>query len=113
MTYALTDTIALNGRAEIFRDQNNYFVGNFTNSLGPVQALGGRAPASLLAAAQTGTTYGAITLGFTYKPVVPDIITNLAIRPEIRYDNSPAAASRLTTRPSPTRSLGADVILGF
>ena len=114
VTYALTDTIALNGRAEIFRDQNNYFVGNFTNSLGPVQALGGRSPATLLAAAKTGTTYGAITLGFTYKPVVPDVITNLMIRPEIRYDNSLSGGKPFADQ---TKSyaffFGADVVLGF
>jgi hypothetical protein len=114
VTYALTDTIALNARAEIFRDQNNFFVGNFTNSLGPVQALGGKGPATLLAAAQTGTTYGAITLGFTYKPVVPDVITNLMIRPEIRYDDSLSGGKPFADQ---TKSyaffFGADVVLGF
>ncbi len=33
-------------------------------------------------------TYGAITLGVTWKPDVPAPITGIAIRPEIRYDQS-------------------------
>jgi hypothetical protein len=88
VTYALTDTIALNARGEIFRDQNNFFVAGLANSLGPVNVLGGRSPQSFIQGPVTGTTYGAITLGFTYKPVVPDMITALMIRPEVRYDGS-------------------------
>ena len=114
VTYALTDTIALNARGEIFRDQNNFFVASFPNSLGPVQALGGRAPATLLPAAITGTTYGAITLGFTYKPAVPDTITTLLIRPEVRYDGSLSGGKPYNDQSnSGAFFFGADVVLGF
>jgi len=34
------------------------------------------------------TTYGAITAGATLKPLKQALITNLMIRPEIRYDRS-------------------------
>ena len=33
-------------------------------------------------------TYGALTLGVTYKPNVPPPLTGLMIRPEICYDQS-------------------------
>ncbi len=114
VTYALTDTIALNARAEVFRDQNNFFVGAFANSLGPVQALGGNPPATLVPAAVNGTTYGAITLGFTYKPEVPAAITTLLIRPEIRYDNAMSGGKPFNNqKDGDAFFFGADVVLGF
>jgi hypothetical protein len=114
VSYALTDTITLNGRAEIFRDQNNFFVAAFPNSLGPVQALGGRPPATTLGAAVRGTTYGAITLGFTYKPEIPAAVTTLLIRPEIRYDNALSGGKPFNDQKnSDAFFFGADVVLGF
>ena len=114
VTYTLSETIALNARAEIFRDQNNYFVAAFPNSLGPVQALGGRSPATTLPAAIKGTTYGAITVGFTYKPAVPDTITTMLIRPEVRYDNALSGGKPFNDQKnSGAFFFGADVVLGF
>ena len=114
VTYALTDTFAVSARGEIFRDQNNFFVAAFPNSLGPVQALGGRPPATTLGAAVKGTTYGAITLGFTYKPTVPDTITTLLIRPEVRYDNALSGGKPFNNqKDSGAFFFGADVVLGF
>ena len=113
VTYALTDTIALNARGEIFRDQNNFFVGAFPNSLGPVQALGGRPPATVVGASK-GTTYGAITVGFTYKPEVSPAITTLLIRPEIRYDNALSGGKPFNDgKDNGAFFFGADVVLGF
>ncbi len=114
VTYALTDTIALNARGEVFRDQNNFFVANFTNSLGPVKFLTGRSPATIQPGAAVGTTYGAITLGFTYKPVVSDAITTLMIRPEVRYDSSMSGGKPYNDgKDSGAFFFGADVVLGF
>lgn len=112
--YSLNDTITLNARGEIFRDQNNFFVGNFTNSLGPSQALAGRSPATLLPAATTGTTYGALTLGFTYKPEMPASVTTMLIRPEIRYDNALSGGKPYNDQKDRGAFFfGADVVLGF
>ena len=111
--YALTDTLTLNGRAEVFRDQNNFFVGAFPSSLGPAQALGGYQPATFVGAAK-GTTYGAITLGFTYKPTVPDTITTLLLRPEVRYDNALTGGKPFNDgKNNDAFFFGADVVLGF
>ena len=111
--YALTDTLTINGRGEIWRDQNNFFVGAFPNSLGPVQALGGRPPATVVGASK-GTTYGAITVGFTYKPEVPSAITTLLIRPEVRYDNALSGGKPFNDgKDNGAFFFGADVVLGF
>jgi hypothetical protein len=34
------------------------------------------------------TTYGALTLGVTYKPTLPPWISGVLIRPEIRWDHA-------------------------
>ena len=34
------------------------------------------------------TTYGALTVGVTYKPDVPAPITGLLVRPEVRWDHA-------------------------
>lgn len=113
VTYAVTDTLSVSGRGEIWRDQNNFFVASFSNSLGPVQALGGRPPATALFASK-GTTYGAITLGLTYKPEVPATITTLLIRPEIRYDNALTGGRPFNDgKDNGAFFFGADVVLGF
>ena len=114
VSYALSDTLTLNARGEIWRDQNNFFVAAFPNSLGPVQALGGRPPATIEGAAIKGTTYGAITLGFTYKPEVPSTIATLMVRPEIRYDNALSGGKPFNgQKDSGAFYVGADVVLGF
>ena len=110
-SYALTDTLTLNGRAEIWRDDNNFFVASFpaNNSLRPVPA--GPVDTVVHAAPGSNTTYGALTLGVTWKPEMPAPITGLLVRPEIRWDhaftdNKPFNTTRLNTKgpttPSPS-----------
>jgi hypothetical protein len=83
-SYTLTDTLTLNGRAEIYRDDNNFFVGSFQNAGSFVQAEQGFTAGI---GALHPTTYGALTVGVTYKPSgLPDIISGLLIRPEVRWD---------------------------
>jgi Putative beta-barrel porin-2, OmpL-like. bbp2 len=65
---ALTGTIALNGRVEYWRDDNNFFVASFPSNSGPVMAQQGFAVPFLHTAPGTNTTYGALTLGVTWKP---------------------------------------------
>jgi Putative beta-barrel porin-2, OmpL-like. bbp2 len=83
--YAITDTVTLNARAEIFRDDNGFFVTSFPGNYDPVRAQKGLSNGSY---ASPAATYGALTLGVTYKPAMPSPVTALAIRPEIRYDQS-------------------------
>ena len=82
VSYAITETIALNARAEIFRDDNGFFIAGFPGNY-DVANLQKGLPNT--ATAVPPATYGAITLGVTYKPTIPGV-TALVIRPEIRYD---------------------------
>ena len=86
-SYALTDTLTLNGRIEYFRDDNNFFVASFPSNNGPILAQQGFAP-FVHAAPGTNSTYGEMTFGVTWKPALPAPITGLAIRPEIRWDHA-------------------------
>jgi hypothetical protein len=85
--YAITDTVTFNGRAEVFRDDNGFFVTGFSGNDDPVRAQQGR-PLLSTAFAPGAATYAAVTVGLTYKPAVPPPLTGLMIRPEVRWDQS-------------------------
>jgi hypothetical protein len=113
-SYALTDTLALNGRAEYWRDDNNFFVASFPSNSGPVMAQQGFAVPFLHSAPGTNTTYGALTLGVTWKPPLPAPVSGLLIRPEVRWDhaftnNHPFNAQRDNN----ALTLGADAVVTF
>ncbi len=111
--FALSDTITLNGRAEVFRDNSNFFVLNPQGSLDYVATERGTS-ANIFTAAKP-TTYGELTAGFTYKPSwTPSQLSTLLIRPEVRYDqtlNNSRAYNDNKDRGYVT--LAADVIVGF
>ena len=87
-SYTLTDTLTLNGRIEVWRDDNNFFVAAYSGNNDPVRVQQGLAPVSNVYAAPGGnTTYGALTLGVTYKPTLP-VVTGLLVRPEVRWDHA-------------------------
>jgi hypothetical protein len=120
-SYTLTDTLTLNGRVEVFRDDNNFFVASFSGNNDPVRVQQGLAPVSgVYAAPGTNTTYGALTLGVTYKPALPFPVTSLALRPEVRWDHAftsnkpfnqnPAAFTKGT---NDSFTFGADAVLTF
>ena len=86
-SYALTDTIALNGRAEVYRDNNNFFVSNPMGHLDYVNYERGL-PSNFYTATRP-TTYSEFTAGVTWKPAdMPAPLTGLILRPEIRYDHT-------------------------
>jgi hypothetical protein len=84
----LTDTLTFNGRLEVFRDDTGFFVAGYPGNYDAVYTQKGISAPLNTTFGIPSATYGAITLGVTYKPVVPAPITSLAIRPEIRYDQS-------------------------
>lgn len=113
VSYALTDSITLNGRAEAFRDNNNFFVYNPVGSLDYVASERGT-PANLITAARP-TTYGEFTAGLTYKiPGLPQQLSTALFRPEIRYDR---ALNDSTPFGDGTRrarfTFSGDIVLGF
>ena len=87
VSYALTDTVALNGRAEYWRDDHNFFVASFPTNNGPILAQQGFGP-PVHVAPGSNTTYGALTFGVTWKPALPAPVTGLLIRPEVRWDHA-------------------------
>lgn len=110
-SYALSDTLTLNGRAEVWRDNRGFFVGAFPRNLDFINAQEGR-PATVISAPPT--TYGEFTVGVTYKPGVPAPITNLMLRPEIRYDRSLNDTHPFNAgKDRGAVTLAGDVILGF
>ena len=130
-SYTLTDTVTLNGRVELFRDDNNFFVASFSGNNDPILSQQGLATTGPVyggqgfygpgAGGSTGsTTYGALTLGVTYKPTLPAPVTGLLIRPEVRWDHSftdnnpfnenPAAFTKGTAN---NFTLAADAVITF
>ena len=113
-SYTLTETVALNGQVEYWRDDNNFFVASFPSNSGPVMVQQGFAVPFLHTAPGTNTTYGALTLGVTWKPALPTPVSGLLIRPEVRWDhaftdNRPFNAQRDNN----ALTLGADAVLTF
>jgi hypothetical protein len=117
-SYALTDTLTLNARAEVFRDDNGFFVAGYEGNDDPVRFEQGR---SLLSTAYfpPAATYGALTLGVTYKPSVPPPFTAVMIRPEIRYDQSLGGnkvfnpTGSTTFKDSGAFTIGSDIVVTF
>jgi hypothetical protein len=111
-SYVLNDHFTLNGRAEVYRDQNNFFVAAYPNSLGPINAQLGF-PATLVTAAKA-TTYSEVTLGFTYKPTLPAPVSTLLLRPELRYDYALNGTKPYNGgKDSGAFTISADFVLGF
>lgn len=81
LTYAINDQWSIGARGEIFRDEQGFFVAGFTDNADPARVLRGDAPVGFVG--NSGTTYGAITVGANYKPC-----DGITLRPEIRYDSS-------------------------
>jgi hypothetical protein len=111
-SYTLSDTFTLNGRAEIYRDDNNFFVASFASNNGFVTAQQGF---TVGAGALHPTTYGEITLGVTYKPAdMPAPISGLLIRPEVRYDRDLGGAKAFNSnKDNGSFTIASDVVLTF
>jgi len=112
-SYALTDTVALNGRLEYWRDDNNFFVASFPTTNGPVLAQQGFGP-PVHVAPGSNTTYGALTLGVTWKPNVPAPVTGLLVRPEVRWDHAFTGNHPFNAQTDNNAvTLGVDAVLTF
>lgn len=120
-SYTLSDTLTLNARAELWRDDNNFFVASFAGNNDPVRFQQGLPTRSLVYGAPgTNTTYGSLTLGVTWKPELLTKSIALAIRPEVRWDhafttNRPFGANIPAgkTGQNDNLTIGADLVLSF
>jgi len=110
-SYALTDALTLNARAEVWRDNAGFYVASFPGNLDYIKSELGLPNTSI---PTPRTTYGAITLGVTYKPSLPAPVSTLLIRPEIRYDRALNGRDAFSAgRNSDALTIAADAILGF
>jgi hypothetical protein len=127
--YAINDWLKIVGRAEVWRDNNNFFVSslgapgnfNFANSQHGYLNFGGFPPAGAFAPAPT--TYLELTAGLNIAaPPIPNVfgvpdamwLKSVVLRPEIRYD---ASLNNTTPFNVGTRSsqltFGGDIIVKF
>jgi len=112
-SYTLSDTVMLNGRAEIYRDNTNFFVSTPVAERDYVALE--RGVFNRFITAPKATTYTEFTAGLTYKPSwTPSQLSTLLLRPEVRYDqtlNNSRVFNDGKGRGAVT--LAADIILGF
>ncbi|TAL04385.1 MAG: porin [Rhodospirillaceae bacterium] len=84
-SYSMSDTLAANARAEIYRDAEGFFVAKFPGNDDFVLLEKGLPNGSV---GYGPATYGELTLGVTWKPAVFAPLAGLTIRPELRYDGT-------------------------
>ena len=109
--YALTGTLTLNARAEVFRDDKGFFVAADPAGNSYVRSELGLPTQTISAGA---ATYSEFTLGATWKPAVPAPLGTLMVRPEIRYDQTLSNAKAFNDQTSRHAVTAAtDIILGF
>jgi hypothetical protein len=88
-SYAVNETFTVSGRAEIYRDQNGFWVAQSGNNVDWMRAQTGLPALSARSVGGGITTYGALTLGVNFKPALGIAqIKGFVIRPEVRYDTS-------------------------
>ena len=112
VAYTINDQFTANFRAEIWRDNSNFFVSTPVNNLDYVNFE--RGYPSNFYTAQRPTTYSALTAGVTWKPAgLPSAISTLEVRPEIRYDRSLSNSKPFGNGDKGQVLIAADVVLGF
>ncbi len=120
-SYKLSDLVKLNTRLEFWRDGANFFAAAYPGYFDYSNALHGfPAPSVATQPAGQGTTYYEMTFGATIAPKIEDIpsLSELILRPEIRWDYAPSGAPPFfgPTTDSRRRSqtlVSFDVILPF
>jgi hypothetical protein len=113
VSYALNNTVTLQFRGELWRDDKGFFVAAFPDSLDPLRALIGE-PNTSISLFPHGATYGALTLGVNIKETLPDPLGTVLIRPEIRYDTTTNGVRPFDNgRSSNSFTIGTDFIVSF
>lgn len=111
VSYAVSDTVTLNARGEIFRDDKGFFVAAFPGNHDFVNAEYGF-PATVLSAGPA--TYSEVTVGLTWKPPLPISAATLMVRPELRYDRTLTNTRAYNDfRDRGQFTFTADAVLGF
>jgi hypothetical protein len=117
LTYAYSDQISFNARAEVVRDNAGSIVGNFIGADSYTNSIRGLPFGFIPAPAPT--TYGEITLNVSFLPKIDwtqlDLpVKTLELRPEIRYDRSLNGTYAFNAgQDQGAFMFGGDIILGF
>lgn len=111
LSYKISPELTFNYRGEIYRDNGGTFVVSFLNNRAYMNAfLNDYAPAETA----PPTTYGALTLGLTYHPLIFKKLRVFALRPEIRFDRSLNGTSPFNAgRNVGMFTFGGDAMMGF
>ncbi|MBB2179289.1 outer membrane beta-barrel protein [Gluconacetobacter tumulicola] len=111
LSYKITPSLTFNYRGEIYRDNTGQFVLSFLNNTAYMTAFTG---AAVPLEAAPPTTYGALTLGVTYRPTLGHGVRVFELRPEIRFDRSLNGTSPFNDgRNTGVFTFGMDGVLGF
>jgi hypothetical protein len=116
LTYPILPTVTAGIRAEVWRDEQGFFVAAFPGNLDFINLETGR-PSGAYSAGPT--TYGELTFGLNIKPAhLPKIIDGMNFRPEVRYDHAfaggfPFGGTPLTSKDQVTIALDVVVPLTF
>ena len=112
-SYALSDTLTLNGRAEVFRDNQNFFVSTPRSSLDYVNLE--RGVFSSFITSPRAATYTGLTGGVTYKPSgMPAALSTVMFRPEVRWDRTLEGIRAFNDGRNRNQvTIAADAIVGF
>lgn len=90
--YKANDWLSLVGRAEVWRDNNNFFVAAFPGNFDFVNTQHGFFNSDVFAGpAGGGTTYLELTAGLNIAPPIPaemPYLKSIIFRPEVRYDTT-------------------------
>ena len=88
VVYQLNDMFTLVGRAEVWRDEEGFYVAQFNDNNDFVRGEEGEIQRGRVIGGGR-TTYGGLTVGVNIKPSVSiPYLSSLVIRPEARYDAS-------------------------
>ncbi|AQS85109.1 MAG: outer membrane beta-barrel protein [Acetobacter aceti] len=111
LSWNFRKSFTFNYRGEIYRDNTGLMVANFLTNEGYMNAIAGRSTPTESA---PPTTYGALTLGVTYKTPLSKDYGYFAIRPEVRFDRSLNGTTPFNdNRNSGMFTFGGDAMIGF
>ena len=112
-TYTLNDLLTLQGRAEIWRDNQGFFAAAFPANFDFTNAARGLPNTSITVA---HATYYEATFGVNIKPPLPDNLSHFngtLIRPELRFDHAADAHPFDDGTKSNQVTIAADLLIPF
>jgi hypothetical protein len=112
--YKINDIFKVVGRAEVWRDNNGFFVAAFPGNLDYAKIQHG--DPSGIALGGGNTTYAGFTLGLNITPPLPTnpVVKSLIFRPEVRFDTSLNGTTPFAAGTAPNQfTFAGDVIFKF